>query len=256
MVFQDLVQQCKPVILKEVKRTKTSAILRNAKRILKGDCLVETDDSFQWITEPLFTYSYPGVLRKDLISQKRLDSIFQAWNVECLCITARNQDVAILASYLHHKHLKNLDSVSDLDGLWTHRCTNACLQVGSRVAIMTKIREGKYSEKILAVKGDTGIIVERNETHYKVKVRDKELLCFDSMVKLGYSGTIHSCQGGEATKVYMFLPDPTCPLLDARFLYVGMTRARAQVCLVGSEKSYQVGVQKGFPYIHSTVKLS
>jgi len=268
MVFQDLVTYLDPIVLTEVKRTTdTSAILQNAQAILRGENKIIEDDSFQWRKYPFFSYRPHGGLNMDHITLHMLDKIFVDWTAECMCITARNEDVLLLASYLHHKHLHSLEQFQT--PTFTHRCTFACLRVGSRVMITRKILDYKQNDRnqklraqyshstvpVLAVKGDVGIIVEHvpGTKRYTVHVNGKDVPCFDSMFQLGYAGTTHRCQGGEAGHLYKFLPDPECPLLDSRFLYVGITRGKQKVDLIGEEAAYQKAILRGFQPIRSTL---
>ena len=271
MIFQDLVLYTSPTQLTEVKRTtKHSSILKNAQSILKQSPTVVEDETFSWLKYPLFTYKRVGELNYDYLSFKVLDKIFLNWTPESLCITARNEDVLLLASYLHHKHHDTLKQFRT-QPFFKHKCTISCLRAGSKVMITRQIRDFTKSSfkfrnlheqksedaKLLAVKGDIGTLTACPTTKkgkYSIQLQiGTKIECYDGCFQLGYAGTTHRCQGGEVKHLYKVLPDAQCPILDARFLYVGITRGKQKVEMVGTEAAYTMAVQKGFRMIRSTL---
>ncbi|CAB4954981.1 unannotated protein [freshwater metagenome] len=56
--------------------------------------------------------------------------------------------------------------------------------------------------------------------------------------------TIHKAQGSQFTDVVVVLPPPTSPLLTRELLYTGLTRARANVVLLGTEESVRRAVER------------
>ncbi|MBK1735220.1 hypothetical protein CKO15_07960 [Halorhodospira abdelmalekii] len=58
-----------------------------------------------------------------------------------------------------------------------------------------------------------------------------------------YAMTIHKTQGSEFTTVALVLPPQPTPQLSRELLYTGITRAREQLIVVGSEATWRAGVR-------------
>jgi exodeoxyribonuclease V alpha subunit len=97
--------------------------------------------------------------------------------------------------------------------------------------------------------GDTGVIVagagERPAAAFE---RGGEVLRF-SPLRLGavdtvYAMTIHKSQGSQFDTAAVLLPAPTSRILTRELLYTGVTRARRQLILVGTEAAVRQAVER------------
>ena len=59
-----------------------------------------------------------------------------------------------------------------------------------------------------------------------------------------YAMTIHKSQGSEAENVMVILPDRDSPLLTGELLYTGVTRAKKEVVLLGSDEIIKGAISK------------
>jgi exodeoxyribonuclease V alpha subunit len=97
--------------------------------------------------------------------------------------------------------------------------------------------------------GDTGVIVagagERPAAAFE---RGGEVLRF-SPLRLGavetvYAMTIHKSQGSQFDTAAVLLPAPTSRILTRELLYTGVTRARRELILVGTEEAVRQAVER------------
>ena len=97
--------------------------------------------------------------------------------------------------------------------------------------------------------GDTGVIVagagERPAAAFE---RGGEVLRF-SPLRLGavdtvYAMTIHKSQGSQFDTAAVLLPAPTSRILTRELLYTGVTRARRELILVGTEAAVRQAVER------------
>jgi exodeoxyribonuclease V alpha subunit len=97
--------------------------------------------------------------------------------------------------------------------------------------------------------GDTGVIVagagERPTAAFE---RGGEVLRF-SPLRLGavetvYAMTIHKSQGSQCDTAAVLLPAPTSRILTRELLYTGVTRARRELILVGTEDAVRHAVER------------
>ena len=97
--------------------------------------------------------------------------------------------------------------------------------------------------------GDTGVVVDDGDGHLRavfdrrgevLSVRPTRLAAVDSL----YAMTIHKAQGSQFDQVVVVLPEPTSPILTRELLYTGVTRARSQLTVVGSEASIRAAVER------------
>ena len=97
--------------------------------------------------------------------------------------------------------------------------------------------------------GDTGVIVagagERRAAAFE---RGGEVLRF-SPLRLGavetvYAMTIHKSQGSQFDTAAVLLPAPTSRILTRELLYTGVTRARRELILIGTEAAVRQGVER------------
>jgi exodeoxyribonuclease V alpha subunit len=97
--------------------------------------------------------------------------------------------------------------------------------------------------------GDTGVIVEgAGERPVAVFERGGEVLRF-SPLRLGavetvYAMTIHKSQGSQFDTAAVLLPAPTSRILTRELLYTGVTRARRELILVGTEEAVRHAVER------------
>jgi exodeoxyribonuclease V alpha subunit len=97
--------------------------------------------------------------------------------------------------------------------------------------------------------GDTGVVVDvgggrlnavfdrRGEI---LAVRPTRLASVDSL----YAMTIHKAQGSQFGAVVVVLPEPTSPVLTRELLYTAVTRAQAQLTVIGSEAAVRAAVRR------------
>lgn len=97
--------------------------------------------------------------------------------------------------------------------------------------------------------GDTGVVVAgedgRPEVAFArggsvVRVSPVRLVDTDTVQAM----TIHKSQGSQFDTVVVVVPDQSSPLLTRELLYTGVTRARAQVIVVGSEGAIRAAVDR------------
>jgi exodeoxyribonuclease V alpha subunit len=97
--------------------------------------------------------------------------------------------------------------------------------------------------------GDTGVVVAgedgRPEVAFArgvavVRVSPARLVDTDTVQAM----TIHKSQGSQFDTVVVVVPDQSSPLLTRELLYTGVTRARAQVIVVGSEGAIRAAVDR------------
>jgi exodeoxyribonuclease V alpha subunit len=97
--------------------------------------------------------------------------------------------------------------------------------------------------------GDTGVIVDgAGERPVAVFERGGEVLRF-SPLRLGavetvYAMTIHKSQGSQFDTAAVLLPAPTSRILTRELLYTGVTRARRELILVGTEEAVRHAVER------------
>ncbi len=88
--------------------------------------------------------------------------------------------------------------------------------------------------------GDTGVCLADSEEQLRVWFRTEDGLqmLLPSAVpahESAYAMTVHKSQGSEFERVWLLLPPADNPVLSRELLYTGITRARAQVRLLGAE---------------------
>ena len=97
--------------------------------------------------------------------------------------------------------------------------------------------------------GDTGVTVEgRGDRPVAAFERGGEVLRF-SPLRLGavetvYAMTIHKSQGSQFDTGAVLLPAPTSRILTRELLYTGVTRARRELILVGTEEAVRHAVER------------
>ena len=98
--------------------------------------------------------------------------------------------------------------------------------------------------------GDLGVCIQSEDERLKVYIaRDDEaaliapsrLPDFDPAFAL----TVHKSQGSEFDRVLLVLPEASSKLLSRELIYTAVSRARAQVTIVSSEKAFKKAVQHG-----------
>jgi len=95
--------------------------------------------------------------------------------------------------------------------------------------------------------GDTGVVIR--DADHLVAVFDSALgiLRFDPVqledVETAYAMTVHKSQGSEYETVVMILPPLTSPLVGRELIYTGVTRAKQQLLIVGSEAAMRLAAK-------------
>ena len=270
-----------------VEPTTESALQQLPKFIIARKASRLTDESMTWIPVSVFRYQQ-GSSKLDIraFTLASLNKITAELDpTKDICVTARNSDVKLLNSYCHHKHKNNISAVLDIvQDYFGHLCTASCITPNTRVRMSVNLRSEKTSylenryendsedksiQGMICTKGQTGTILSRslsgqqyvftikldgeNQRHpTKGLLQKMRFGQFD----LGYAATVHSIQGSEFPQAWVFLPDPRCPLLDARWLYVACTRAKKKLFVVGNQMGYVSAVIDGHNEIKSTLCFS
>lgn len=94
-----------------------------------------------------------------------------------------------------------------------------------------------HGEETDIFNGNTGIIIDATWNDITVDFGDKLILYNKadlSQLELGYCTTIHKSQGDNAKQVIVISPKAHTFMLNSNLLYVGCTRARERVYLLGN----------------------
>ncbi|HQY98614.1 MAG TPA: exodeoxyribonuclease V subunit alpha [Propionicimonas sp.] len=97
--------------------------------------------------------------------------------------------------------------------------------------------------------GDTGVVVRTEGDQLRAFfARGTQLHSVSPFLLEGvqtiHAMTVHKAQGGQFEEVTVVLPPPDSPLLTQELLYTAITRAKAQVTLIGSVDSLQRAVRQ------------
>jgi ATP-dependent exoDNAse (exonuclease V) alpha subunit len=95
------------------------------------------------------------------------------------------------------------------------------------------------------VNGDIGIITQVSAQAQTIWVNfngDPQIIDREQLkeVRLAYSMTVHKSQGSEAKFVIIPLPSDHENMLTRNLLYTAVTRAKAQVLIIGDEKAIRL----------------
>ena len=97
--------------------------------------------------------------------------------------------------------------------------------------------------------GDTGVVVDTGGGRLRavfdrrgelLAVRPTRLASVESL----YAMTIHKAQGSQFRSVVVVLPEPTSAVLTRELMYTAVTRAEAELTLVGSEAAVRAAVSR------------
>jgi exodeoxyribonuclease V alpha subunit len=97
--------------------------------------------------------------------------------------------------------------------------------------------------------GDTGVIVTRGDSRLGAAFERRGEVAYVAPSRLDavetvYAMTIHKSQGSQFGTAAVVLPDPTSRLLTRELLYTGITRAREELILVGTEAAIRAAVSR------------
>jgi exodeoxyribonuclease V alpha subunit len=94
--------------------------------------------------------------------------------------------------------------------------------------------------------GDTGVIVDTPAGVRAAFARGAEATLFPPVrldaVQTVHAMTVHRAQGSQFERVTFLVPPPASPLLTRELLYTAVTRAKAQVLLIGAESAIRRAV--------------
>lgn len=96
--------------------------------------------------------------------------------------------------------------------------------------------------------GDTGVVVDRGGQLSVCFARGAGIHRVSPFLLDGvqtiHAMTVHKAQGSQFDQVTVVLPTPDSPLLTRELLYTALTRAKAEVTLIGSTESLQSAVRQ------------
>lgn len=95
--------------------------------------------------------------------------------------------------------------------------------------------------------GNTGIISSVSNRIVVVDYKDKQILYKKSdldQLELGYCTTIHKAQGSSVKQVIVLIPKAHTYMLTSNLIYVGITRARERVFMLGNHKTVNRAIKK------------
>jgi len=95
--------------------------------------------------------------------------------------------------------------------------------------------------------GDTGVVIRDGDQLVAVFDSALGILRFDPVqledVETAYAMTVHKSQGSEYEAVVMILPPVTSPLVGRELIYTGVTRAKEELLVVGSESAMRLAAE-------------
>lgn len=245
-----------------------AALCHNSKCILTGNVEgLRSDCSFVFHPVSITNAIRTSSSRKGENLLSTLSSFFRDFRVtEDVCLAHTNEDVKVLNTFLHHRHLASMkkDDYHWLDDV-THECTANCFQVGSRVmAKRTIMPQSNISRKVrtdiddrhglaIATNMEVGVIVARvpgkgrQPPRFQIRFASGKVspfpLRYGSDFTGSYAMTVHRSQGSEYTKCYIVTAGSLYE--NARLLYVAATRAKEEVH-VSSLQGFKKAIRRGF----------
>lgn len=95
--------------------------------------------------------------------------------------------------------------------------------------------------------GDSGLVLSQADGQLAVHIAGREGLPPLAPARIAehqsaWAMTVHKAQGSEFDRVLVMLPEPPSPLLTRELLYTAVTRARHEVCVVGSAAAISAAV--------------
>ncbi|NNE95119.1 MAG: exodeoxyribonuclease V subunit alpha [Acidimicrobiales bacterium] len=96
--------------------------------------------------------------------------------------------------------------------------------------------------------GDTGIVIKTGDNQRSVVFPDSANPAPLKPAQIGqldtwWAMTIHKSQGSEFDHAVVALPEPGSPVLSRELLYTGVTRAKSQVTVVGTEAAVRQAIE-------------
>lgn len=128
---------------------------------------------------------------------------------------------------------------------------------GKTFSIGDKVMQTVNDYKLDVFNGEVGIISEIDELAEILDVKfsgrtvQYRFAAINSLI-LAYATTIHKFQGSEEKGVVMLLSTQHYPMLQRNLLYTGLTRARAQLILIGSKKAITLAVKQANSSVRHT----
>lgn len=208
-----------------------SSISYNAKRIDKGECKMDEDDSFVFVEKEnsreivdCITELYTDLTNEYGIEETSILSPFRNST-----ITGTNQ-LNITLRKLAHPDIEELPSNSFI--------------VGDRV-MFTKNEKGLSNGDIGTV---TSVSTEDGLTELSVDFSDGRIVDFSddeiAGLEFAYATTVHKSQGSEYKVVILVIDKAHQILLRRNLVYTGITRAKSKVYIVGQRDMFNLAVSR------------
>lgn len=108
--------------------------------------------------------------------------------------------------------------------------------------------KGVFEDKLSIFNGNTGIVTRVNYNEILVTFKNNKQIIYTkqdlNQLELGYCISIHRSQGGNAKQVIVISPSSHTHMLNSNLLYVGGTRAKERVYMLGNIRTVNAAIKE------------